>query len=311
MTDTNFEATVMIPTDQVKRLEKDFEWPDWLPFYPSTAFFETNDPFQWKMSIYMAKEPTENDIDIMGKALRAFTGLEIKNPVFDGLEEEDWVSKSQKLHVPIVAGRFVAFGEHDKDKVAADKVHLQIEGRQAFGTGSHATTNGCLLAIDQLFDELVDDKSLEKILDLGTGSGILAMAMSKVWDVPILASDNDAVAVEAARDILEINKTVFANSVGDKGVTLAVAEGFDDAVFAQAGPFNLITANILALPLIEMSADIVAHMADGGIVILAGLLEKQEIAVAQVFETNGLTLKSRAQIREWPVLIMEKPKTKP
>jgi ribosomal protein L11 methyltransferase len=308
MSDTNFEATVMIPTDQVKRIERDFDWPDWLPFYPTTAFFETDDPFQWKMSIYMAEQPTFGDIDIMGKALRAFTGAEIKNPVFSRLKTQDWVSQSQKLHKPIVAGRFVAFGEHDKDNVDPTKVPLQIEGRQAFGTGSHETTKGCLLALDSLADELVESKAPKRILDLGTGSGILAMAMAGVWNVPILASDNDAVAIEAARDIMGINGITFSDDGAGVtiGVTTAVAEGFDDPIFAKEGPFDLITANILALPLIDMSADIVANMAEGGLLILAGLLEKQEMAVTQVFETNGLTLVSRDQINEWPVLVMQK-----
>lgn len=310
MTDTNFEATVMIPTDQFKEIERNFDWPEWLPFYPSTAFFETDDPKLWKMSIYMSEKPSQGDVEIMGKALRDFTGVDIKNPEFEGLENQDWVSKSQKLHKPVVAGRFVAFGEHDKDKVDADKIHLQIEGRQAFGTGSHSTTKGCLLVIDQLADEFANDGGGDKtpvsILDVGTGSGILAMAMARVWDVPILASDNDPVAIEAARDILEINNTNFADAAGGVGITLAVSEWFADPVFDKAGPFSLITANILGIPLIENAADIVNQLAPGGVIILAGLLEKQEDAVRNAFEDQGLTLKSRDQIKEWPTLVMQK-----
>lgn len=213
------------------------------------------------------------------------------------LPEIDWVAKVRRELHPVEAGRFFVHGPHDIDKVPADRIALQIEATVAFGTGHHGTTLGCLKAFDRLFDQGFRPA---RVADVGCGTAVLAMAAAAVLpDARVLASDIDAVAVDVARANVAIN--------GLEGrVDCLEAAGFDHPDLTAAGPFDLIFANILKGPLIELAPDMAAHAAPGGLLILSGLLVVQAEAVTAAYVAQGFRLVSQDDIGEWSTLVLRR-----
>ena len=212
------------------------------------------------------------------------------------LPEVDWVAKVKRELAPVAAGRFFVYGGHDADKVPEGSEPLLIEASMAFGTGHHGTTQGCLLALDKLVDEGMVG---ERVLDLGCGTAVLAMGAARIWQGTILASDIDEVAVEVAR------ANLAANGLENR-VECFEAEGLDHPRIAAAGPFDLIFANILKGPLIALAPGITAALADGGRVILSGILNEQANEVTEVYCGSGNSLEDRREIGEWTTLILRK-----
>ena len=205
------------------------------------------------------------------------------------LPDTDWVAKVQRELAPVEAGRFFVYGSHDADKVPEGRIALLIEAAMAFGTGHHGTTLGCLRALDRLIRTGAQPRS---VLDVGCGTAVLAMAAAHVWRVPVLASDIDAVAVEVA----EAN--VAANGLAGR-VQCVEAAGLDHPVLQQAAPYDLIFANILKGPLIELAPSIAAASAPGGTVILSGILNEQADEVAEVYSQAGFNVEERERIVDW------------
>ncbi len=205
------------------------------------------------------------------------------------LPEVDWVSKVRRELVPVEAGRFFVYGSHDADKVPEGCAPLLIEAAMAFGTGHHGTTLGCLRALDRLANE---GRSARRVLDLGCGTAVLAMAAARFWDGAVLASDIDPVAVEVAR------ANVRANGLEGR-VTCLEAAGLEHPQLADAGPYDLIFANILKGPLIALADGITAALRPGGRVILSGILNEQADEVIEVYARAGNTLLARDQIGDW------------
>jgi ribosomal protein L11 methyltransferase len=208
----------------------------------------------------------------------------------------DWVAKVRRDLPPVEAGRFFLYGSHDADKVPEGSVPLLIEAAMAFGTGHHGTTLGCLQAIDALEREGFRPRS---VADVGAGTAVLAMAAARVWPEagPVLAGDNDPVAVETAQANLEAN--------GLEGrVACLEAQGLDHDLFRGAAPFDLILANILKGPLIALAPDLAAATAPGGRVILSGLLKEQANEVAEVYSRSGINELHRTEIGDWATLIL-------
>ena len=210
----------------------------------------------------------------------------------------DWVAKVRRDLPPVEAGRFFLYGSHDADKVPEGSVPLLIEAAMAFGTGHHATTLGCLRAIDRLESEGVRPLS---VADVGSGTAVLAMAAARAWPGagPILAGDNDPIAVETAA------ANVDANDL-EVRVTCLEAQGLDHPVFQGAAPFDLILANILKGPLIALAPDFAAATAPGGRVILSGLLTEQADEVSGVYSRSGLNEVVRDKIGDWAILILSR-----
>ena len=248
-------------------------------------------PEQWLLHAYFEHEPT-------GHEIATLTNLGNGPPRFEQLGEDDWVTMSQAGLQPIRAGRFTVHTPTYPPE--PDRINLEIDASLAFGTGQHATTSGCLAALDRLER---DGARFANAADIGTGTGLLAFAALNLWpEAKCIATDIDPVAVEVARDNAAINGVKLGHGVGE--LLLAVADGMDSPMLAARAPFDLIIANILAGPLIELASDFAKALAPAGTVTLAGLLDTQVDVVAAAYEAAGLTLRSRGS-GEWPVLVVE------
>lgn len=243
----------------------------------------------WEVGGYFHEAPDGIILDILAEAFGA------RPFAVSDLPDVDWVAKVQRELHPVDAGRFFVFGSHDADKVPAGRIPLLIEASMAFGTGHHATTLGCLLAFDRL--EAAGFRPA-RVADIGCGTAVLAMAAAKLLPgAVILASDIDPVAVEVAKVNLGVN--------GLEGrVECLEAAGFDHARLKAAGPYDLIFANILKGPLVELAPVMAAQVAPGGRVILSGLLVVQAEAVTAAYLAQGFRLEDRNDLGEWSALVM-------
>ena len=229
----------------------------------------------WEASVYMMAD--EEDVlrqRIAEGLAQACPGAVIEREV---IPEIDWIAKSLEGLKPVRAGRFLVHGSHDRDKVRENDIAIEIDAGQAFGTGHHGTTAGCL----EIIDAVARARPVRRALDLGTGSGVLAIALRKIRNIPILATDIDPVAVAVAKDNVRRNGIV-------SGIRLVTAPGFHSPTFREEGPFDLIIANILARPLMKMAPQLAAHLSPGGSVILSGILAEQRWKVLAAY--NGARL---------------------
>lgn len=247
-------------------------------------------PDEWLIHAYFDHPPGSGD-------LAALAALGAGQWQVEQLGEEDWLTMSQAGLQPIRAGRFhVHTPTHARDP---GRINFEIDAGLAFGTGQHATTAGCLEALDAL---ATSGPSFANVADIGTGTGLLAFAALALWpDAKAIATDIDPIAVEVARDNAAING--IAQGHGEGELLLAVADGMESPMLAARAPFDLLIANILAVPLIELAPDFAKALAPGGTILLAGLLDTQADGVASAYEKLGLTLASRGS-GEWPVLVL-------
>lgn len=245
-----------------------------------------------QIDIYFADPALETELlERIGARLTA--PLEVQ-----ALDARDWVAESQRLRRPVRAGRFFVHGAHDRDAIPSGAIAIEIEAGQAFGTGGHDSTEGCLLAVDRLAAEFRPKNAL----DLGTGSGILAIAIAQCWDIPVLATDVDPVAVAVAAE--NIRKAGLSLKKRYPGIRTLTADGLNDEAIRAAGPFDLITANILADPLIGMAPALAAQVRSGGRVILSGLLDWQEESVLAPYTARGLAPADRIAKDHWVTLTL-------
>jgi ribosomal protein L11 methyltransferase len=214
---------------------------------------------------------------------------------FAHLQARDWVAASLAGLAPVFAGRFVIHGAHDRARVPENRIGIEIEAALAFGTGHHGTTRGCLIA----FDDLLRRGTAKRVLDIGTGTGVLAIAAARALRRPILGSDIDPVAVRVARE------NAWRNRAGSL-VTLFAAGGAGAGRFRQGGPHDLIFANILATPLKRMAAPISRLLAPGGRIILSGLLPGHANTILAAYGAQGLRLERRYRIENWVTLVMRR-----
>ncbi len=245
------------------------------------------------VTLSFAREPDRDAIrDLIAQA----AGNEVAGSLsFDAIAARDWVKSSLEGLVPVPAGRFVVHGSHDRGRVPPNKLAIEIEAALAFGTGHHGTTRGCLVLLDQVLCE----RTPKRVLDLGSGTGILAIAAAKALRRPILASDIDRRSTIVARENARLN------GVGN-WVDSICATGFASPRFAQSGPFGLVLANILANPLRRLAAPMARHLAPKAYVILSGLLPHQADSVIAAYRANGLRLIRRLQLDGWTSVLMRR-----
>jgi ribosomal protein L11 methyltransferase len=256
----------------------------------AVAAFERPD-LRWDVTVHFADAP---DQALVREIVANATNDEIASTIaFDTVEAKDWVKASLQDLVPVPAGRFVVHGGHDRDRVAANKLGIEIEAALAFGTGHHGTTRGCLL----LLDHVLKARRPARVLDLGTGTGVLAIAAAKALQRGVLASDIDPPSVAVARDNARLNGT------GDR-VQVIRAVGFAAPDFAARGPFDLVLANILANPLRQLAGPMSRHLAPGAQVILSGLLNHQAGAVIAAYRARGLVPVRHLKIEGWSSLLL-------
>ena len=249
---------------------------------------------EWVIHAYFEHSPNELEV-------KAVATLGSGEPRVEQLGEADWVTMSQSGLQPIRAGRFYVHTPMYRS-VPPGTVAFEIDASLAFGTGQHATTSGCLEALDRLERE---GARFGNIADIGTGTGLLAFAALALWpEAKCIATDIDPVAVDVARDNAAINGVKLGHGAG--GLLLAQADGMDSPLLAARAPFDLIIANILAGPLIELAPDFAKTLAPGGTVMLAGLLETQADAVVAAYAKLGLTLDDHGT-GEWRVLVLNGP----
>ncbi|MFK5998395.1 MAG: 50S ribosomal protein L11 methyltransferase [Rhodobacterales bacterium] len=216
--------------------------------------------------------------------------------VVSEVADKDWVAEVCRELAPIHAGRFFLYGSHDADKVPDDCVPLLIEAAMAFGTGHHGTTQGCLTALDALANK---GFAPGNVADIGCGTAVLAMAAANVWNVPMIASDIDEVATDTALANLACNDLAGR-------VEVVTCAGFDHPRLRNTAPYDLILANILKGPLIDLAADMGACCGGNGIVILSGILNKQADDVSKAYEHQGFTETDRLAFGEWATLVLLK-----
>ncbi len=302
MGQTGWRLTGELLPEAAVKLELDLEqFAEAIGMFPPTlSRFEQAGDTLWRVDIYFTEQPAPVFLaDLLTHAELANWTYELKP-----LEDRDWVSESQKLLTPVRAGRFLVYGSHDKDKAKADLINLQIDAGQAFGTGKHETTSACL----SLIDGLVDRISPASVLDIGTGSAVLALAAAKVWpSARITATDIDPIAIDVSTDNCAINQVnIRGNEDKIPGISLVVADGLNDPHLATEQPYSIIFANILAGPLIQMAPSIAAGVAPDGTLILSGLLISQKQDVLDAYQKENMALETSWESGEWAALQLRK-----
>ena len=256
------------------------------------AAFERPDG-RWDVTVHFAEPPDQR---LVRELVANAAGQDIaEGIVFDTVEARDWVKASLEDLVPVPAGRFIVHGQHDRDRIAPNKIGIEIEAALAFGTGHHGTTRGCLL----LLDHVLKAWRPRRVLDLGTGTGVLAIAAARALHEKVLASDIDPPSVQVARENARLN-------VAGHLVQAIRATGFSAPQFVAAAPFDLVLANILANPLRQLAAPMARHLAPSALVILSGLLTPQAPSVIAAYRARGLVPLRHLRIEGWSSLLLRK-----
>ena len=244
----------------------------------------------WEVGAYFSEKPDDISLALLAAVFQA---EEFK---ISELPQIDWVSKVQRSLKPVVAGRFFVYGSHDSDKVPPDCEPLLIEASMAFGTGHHGTTKGCLLALEQL---ITDGFKAKNVIDVGCGTAVLAMAAARIFSANVIASDIDSVAHSVAK------MNILANGL-DRNIQCFEASGFAHEQIKTENPFDLIFANILLAPLLEIATDISKYSLSGGYVVLSGILSEQAELVVNKYTGVGFSLSNQIEIGEWVTIIFRK-----
>jgi ribosomal protein L11 methyltransferase len=256
------------------------------------AAFERPDG-RWDVTVHFAEPP---DQPLVRELVANAAGADIAEGItFDTVEAKDWVKASLEDLVPVPAGRFVVHGQHDRERIAPNKLGIEIEAALAFGTGHHGTTRGCLL----LLDHVLKAWRPRSVLDLGTGTGVLAIAAARALHEKVLASDIDPLSVQVARENARLNVSAHL-------VQAIRATGFSAPQFASAAPFDLVLANILANPLRQLATPMARHLAPSALVILSGLLTHQAPGVIAAYRARGLVPIRHLRIEGWSSLLLRK-----
>lgn len=237
--------------------------------------------------------PDHPDIAGLTRQLSAAVPFPVPPIVETAVPDENWVAVSQAALPPVTAGRFTVHGSHDSATVARGPNTLLIDAGEAFGTAHHATTQGCLIALD----ELTRRRQFERVLDLGCGSGVLAIAAARALpNADIEASDNDPQAIAVARVNAQLNGVAGR-------IRMRVAEGVPRGR-TREGHYDLVLANILADPLIELAPDLARVLAPGGVAVLSGLLVRQAARVAAAYRSHGFALSAHWRQAGWSTLTL-------
>lgn len=254
---------------------------------------------EWQLDAYVEDKPSK---DLVTLLRRMIPSAEKTKALVEQLPDEDWVTLSQQGLEPVQAGRFYVHTSSYAHTVPEGTTAFLIDASQAFGTGGHDTTAGCLKMLDMLADAAERPRN---IADIGTGTGLLAFAALSLWPrAKVMASDIDPASIFVTKDNAAINHVPLGSGSGY--LALAVAPGTDHPAITRRAPYDLVIANILAGPLINLAGDISAITAPNGHVILAGLIARQMDAVLSAYHAHGFRLVTRGGSEEWPCLLLIK-----
>lgn len=264
-----------------------------------TQELEAFNDARWELLAYFNAKPSQQVITQIQALIPSAAKA---NARLDRLQEVDWLTLSQQGLQPVRAGRFYVHTSQNAGLVPPGAVTLQIEASQAFGTGGHETTSGCLSMLDQLRRR---GHRFEFVADIGTGTGLLAFAAHRLWPrAYITASDIDPISIEVTIDNASVNDVPLGQSLGQ--VALCVATGTDHEMIQRRAPYDLVIANILAGPLIELAPSLTDILEEGGTLILAGLLKTQANAVIRTYCRLGFRLAEISDLGDWPCLRLVK-----
>jgi ribosomal protein L11 methyltransferase len=252
---------------------------------PVVSAFELGERGLWEVEAFFAVEPDEADLlQRFGVPMRVIP-----------IEDENWVARALEGLPPAQTQRFYIYGEHSAQTVPANAIGLKIEASYAFGTGHHGTTKGCLLA----YERLAKRRTFRNALDLGCGTGILAMAFARLSRKPVVATDIDQLAAAKTIENAKLNRA--------PNLRAATANGFKSPLIAENAPYDLIFANILAGPLMKLMPGIRSNLASGGNAILSGLLDEQANAICNMARSQNLRVIKRSALEGWITLTLERP----
>ncbi len=241
----------------------------------------------WRIDAF----PTSSaEIDGFLATLKGFGSLKVKS---EPLADADWLAMALSGLPPVRAGRFFIYGMHDLGRVPSNAVNLRIEAGAAFGTGHHGTTVGCLLA----YDRLLKARRFGKVLDVGAGTGVLAIAAARTGSAKAVGTDIDRVSVRIARENAKVNAA---------GARFVHALGLGHQTVRADAPYDLVFANILARPLVGLAQDIKGALKPGGIAILSGLLRTQERYVLGAYLSRGFRLDHALRRDAWATLVLRR-----
>jgi len=290
-TAVSWSATVVAPFEQIEVFE--------LAFNDLTSIvsqYEVEEDKLWAVEGLFVDAPPRDEL--AKRVALAAQALGVAEPelVIAKIPQKDWLTESVASFPPLRAGRFYIHGDHIPPPYPPGAIRLKLNAATAFGSGEHASTRGCLLALDDLRKR---DHNFTRALDMGCGTAILALAAAKAWHRPVLAADIDPEAVRVSR--------LNARQNGSTGLVKAVlsdATGNRDVLAGK--PYGLITANILARPLMAMAADLTNLLDHGGYLIMAGLLTRQEAMVLTAYRMQGLRLERRYRLKPWSTLVLKR-----
>lgn len=264
-----------------------------------TSELVEDDPAAWQLEAFFEGKPNSAAIDAVRALVPSAAGVKA---AAERIRDRDWVTLSQAGIEPVHAGRFYVHTASNQGKVPAGAKAFRIDAGLAFGTGTHETTSGCLIALDRLKRE---GRRFRNVLDVGTGTGLLAFAALHLWPrAYATASDIDPRSIDVTAENAAINGVALGEGAGQ--LALAVAPGMEHPLLIARAPYDLIVANILAGPLTELAPTVGMALAEGGTLILAGLLDNQAGAVARAYRRQGLRLVRSSARGDWPTLTLVK-----
>lgn len=265
-------------------------------YVSAVSWFETKDENLWMVEAIMTSHPDLDSIRDLLTPICTSQKVDIPNLLVEEIQDTDWLEATWRNFPPLAIGHYYVYGSHTTPSPPKDAITLEINAATAFGSGEHETTTSCLLTLDDL---AIEGRKFNKPLDMGCGSGILALAIAKTWKIPVLAVDNDPESVRVTDHNAKLN---HCSSL----INTVVSEGFEYKAVKENGPYDLIVANILAGPLVAMAPDLSQNLAPKGMVILSGLLTRHQGEVVRAYEEQGLRLHSLRTLNDWVALLLEK-----
>ncbi len=277
-----WKARAVLPKREAQALSEALEQLDPTPV---VSAFELGERGMWEVEAFFTELPDEDDLQTrFGVPMRVIA-----------IEDENWVARALEGLPPVATGRFFLHGNHTSAQVPPNAIGLKIEASYAFGTGHHGTTRGCLLALEHLAKQ----RKFKNALDLGCGTGVLAMAFARLTHRPAVATDIDPLATQKTIENAKLNRAA-------PYLRAATAAGFKTPLIAARAPYDLIFANILAGPLMKLLPGIKSNLAPGGHAILSGLLDEQANAIAAMARAQHLRLIRRRALEGWVTLTLRR-----